>query len=109
MVGQELQGEPDVFGEDARLTLAELTRICSVHAEWVIELVNEGLLDPEGGGVTSWRFSGRSVRRVRIARDLTRDLGVNLSGAALAVDLLEEIERLRISVGLLGARPRDVP
>jgi len=35
------------------------------------------------------------VRRVRCALRLESDLGVNLAGAALALDLLEELNRLR--------------
>jgi chaperone modulatory protein CbpM len=35
------------------------------------------------------------VRRVEIALRLQRDLQVNLAGAALALDLLEETQRLR--------------
>jgi len=34
------------------------------------------------------------VRRVRCAQRLEQDLGVNVAGAALAIDLLEELERL---------------
>jgi chaperone modulatory protein CbpM len=32
---------------------------------------------------------------VRITRNLQRDLGVNTPGAALALELLEELEQLR--------------
>lgn len=38
---------------------------------------------------------GISVRRVRCAQRLEQDLGVNIAGAALALELLEELERLR--------------
>jgi len=103
MAGLQRHIEPELLGDDVRLTLAELSRVCSVHAEWVVELVNEGVLDPEGSGASSWRFSARSVRRARIARNLMRDLGVNLAGAALALSLLEEMEQLRNSIRLPGA------
>jgi chaperone modulatory protein CbpM len=44
---------------------------------------------------SEWRFSGAALRRARIALRLERDLGVNLPGVALALDLLEELQRLR--------------
>jgi chaperone modulatory protein CbpM len=36
-----------------------------------------------------------SVRRVRCALELKRDLGVNWAGAALALELLDELNSLR--------------
>ena len=53
--------------------------------------------DPE-----HWRFRGASVRRVRCALRLERDLGVNFAGAALALELLEELEALRARLERLG-------
>ena len=41
-----------------------------------------------------WRFSASCLRRARIAQRLECDLGVNLAGAALALELLDEVERL---------------
>ena len=42
-----------------------------------------------------WRFSGTALRRTRLALRLERDLELNLAGVALALDLMEEVERLR--------------
>ncbi len=84
-----------VVDERASLTLAELCRACGVHAEYVIELVAEGALEPRGRRPAQWRFSALCLRRTRRALHLQRDLHVNLAGAALALDLLEEVEALR--------------
>jgi chaperone modulatory protein CbpM len=81
--------------EEETLTLVDLCRACAMHAEWVIELVEEGVLEPAGLGRTNWRFSGTSMRRARMAVRLQRDLGINLAGVALVLDLLDEIETLR--------------
>ena len=40
-------------------------------------------------------FAGASLRRTRVALRLLHDLELNLPGAALAVDLLDEIARLQ--------------
>ena len=40
-------------------------------------------------------FTGASLQRTRVALRLLRDLELNLPGAALAVDLLGQIERLQ--------------
>jgi len=88
-----LDGE--VLEEDVELTLAELCRACQVPAEQVFELVEEGLVEPLGREPDRWRFHGVSLRRVHRALRLERDLGVNLAGAALAVELLDELEAMR--------------
>lgn len=90
---QLLSGE--IFEEDIELSLADLCRACRLPAERVFELVEEGVIEPVGREPRSWRFGGICVRRVRCVQRLEQDLGINVAGAALAIDLLEEMERLR--------------
>lgn len=88
-----LRGE--LLDDEVELTLADLCRACAVPADEVFELVEQGLVEPRGREPTGWRFEAISVRRVRCAVRLQRDLGVNRAGAALALELLEEMEALR--------------
>lgn len=88
-----LSGE--LLEEDIELTLGELCRACRLPAERVFELVDEGVVEPLGREPAQWRFQAVSIRRVRCVQRLESDLGVNVAGAALALDLLEELERLR--------------
>ena len=85
----------EVMEEEVELTLAELCQACRMPAEQVFDLVDEGVVEPVGRDPSSWRFRGISVRRVRCVQRLEQDLGVNVAGAALALELLEELERLR--------------
>lgn len=86
---------PLVLDDDYHLTLGDLCRICGISAEQVLALVEEGVIEPAGQDPGRWRFHSVCIRRVRCAYRLNRDLGVNLAGAALAVQLLEEIDQLR--------------
>ena len=66
----------------------------------MVTLVREGILDPandalDWGRAGRWRFHISSVRRVRTVVRLQRDLGVNLPGAALALELLDRIAELQ--------------
>lgn len=92
-LAEEISGA--LLDERYELTLSELCRACELPAEEVLALVEEGVIEPLGQVRTEWRFSGICVRRVRRVRSLKRDLGVNLPGAALAIELLEEIEHLQ--------------
>ncbi|MDN5939343.1 MAG: chaperone modulator CbpM [Salinisphaera sp.] len=84
--------------------LAELCALCGVPAEVVIELVDDGIVEPAGGGRGGWVFSAVALRRVRVVRRLQRDLGVNRAGAGLVLDLLEEMHSLRSRVRVLEAQ-----
>jgi len=87
LVGQVLE-------ESDLVTLADLCRSCTVETQTVTTLVAEGILDPMGGDVEHWRFTVGSLRRVKTVIHLQRDLGINLAGAALALDLLDRIAEL---------------
>ena len=90
---RELSGT--LLDERTVFTLRELCIACGVHAEIVIEMVEEGVLQPRGTDPADWRFPGSAVTRAQKALKFARDLRINWPGAALALDLLEEIERLR--------------
>lgn len=90
--------------EPAELTLVEVCRVCAVQTDFIVELVAEGVLVPDGQDPQGWRFTYAHVRRVRVASHLQHDLGVNTAGAALALELLEEIEALRARLEALEGK-----
>ena len=84
-----------ILENETRLTLRQLCDTCAVHAEYIIELVDEGFIEPSGVEKSHWCFSGVAIKRVRKAKHLQRDLGLNPAGVALAIELMDEIEDLR--------------
>lgn len=91
-----------ILEEQTELTLAELCRACTAQAEFIVELVEEGVLTPVGRAPDQWRFTGVQIRHTSVALRLQRDLGVNLAGAALALQLLDEVEALRARLKAMG-------
>ena len=84
-----------LLDEQTELSLQDLCHACSTSTEWVIELVDEGVLEPIGHDQAHWQFSGPSLLRARAAMRMQRDLQINLAGVALALNLVEEIETMR--------------
>ena len=84
-----------IVEESAGLSLGELSHACATSREWLIELVEEGVLEPAGESPKHWQFACVSLKRARTARRLHEDLKINLAGVALALDLIEEIESMR--------------
>lgn len=92
----------ELIDEQVTFTLAELCRCCAVEAVHVEMLVEQGILQPTGKQGLHWAFSADSVKRTRITLNLQRDLGVNLEGAALALELLERIDDLEARLRALS-------
>lgn len=84
-----------LLDETIELSLAELCAACHVSEDLVLDIVAEGIVEPLGADRAQWRFSGVAVTRVQRVIRLQEEFDVNLPGAALALELLEEIERLR--------------
>jgi chaperone modulatory protein CbpM len=90
-----------VLDEHVTVTFTELTQLCRSDDRIVLLMVAEGVLHPQGIRAEDWLFNGCEIRRARRALRLHRDLDINLAGAALALDLLDEIEALRLRVRAL--------
>ena len=84
-----------LLDENTSYTLQELSDLCSQSTELILEMIDEGMIVPAGSSPCQWRFGLREIHRVQTAQRLIRDLQVNMAGAALALDLLEELENLR--------------
>jgi chaperone modulatory protein CbpM len=87
--------QSEIIETRREMSLSDLCRVCTVTSERVVQLVDEGVVEPDGRKPAEWRFSGRSVRRVVVAERLSRDLRLNAAGAALVLDLLDEVKQLR--------------
>lgn len=85
----------EVLEENVEMSLAEFCRASRLPAEDIFRLVEEGIVEPLGSDPAHWRFRGIGLRRAQCAVRLRQDLGVNLAGAALALDLLDELSLLR--------------
>jgi chaperone modulatory protein CbpM len=85
----------EVVEEDVQLTLVQLCHACDAEPQALAELVAHGVLDPRGDDAGDWLFTGESLGRSRLALRLIRGLGLNVAGAALAMELMDRIDRLQ--------------
>jgi chaperone modulatory protein CbpM len=84
-----------IFEESAVLTVKDLSRMCAVDEQHIVGFVEEGVLNVVEMNTAEWHFTGAALRRARLALRLERDLELNLAGVALALELIEELQRLR--------------
>jgi chaperone modulatory protein CbpM len=84
-----------VLLDEVALTLEDLARACAVESRWVVERVEAGLLGSASLNSVELRFVSADLARARRLAALERDFDANQELAALVVDLIEEVGRLR--------------
>jgi chaperone modulatory protein CbpM len=84
-----------------RLTLEELAATAGLHPNLVERVIDYGLLEQVHLGTTPFYFDMTAVRRLRTIGRLREDLGINLPGIAVILDLLDRIASLQLEVRIL--------
>jgi chaperone modulatory protein CbpM len=102
---QQNESLSGVLLEDAALSLEEMARACDVEPDWVVSHVQAGVLgSPEEVQGGAWRFrSGDLARAMRLV-SIERDFDANEQLAAMVIDLMDEVRRLRAKQHALGIR-----
>lgn len=90
---------------DVQLRAVDIARACGESQAWVLELVQVSILDPLEPQAVDPRFAGEALFIARRVQRLQRDLGLNLEGAALALELLARIDELHARLRRAGLEP----
>ena len=86
-VTQVLQAH--VLGEGDWIAASEICQLCRLDLQVLLELAALGVVVSRQTGVGDWQVPATALPRLRIAGRLMHDLGINVSGAALALELIE--------------------
>ena len=81
--------------EPEQLTLDSLAACAGVHPALIEYFVEYGLLEPSARTGTQLLFDTACIARLRTIERLRRDLGANLAGIAVILDLLERLTALQ--------------
>lgn len=93
--------EGQVVDEFTEVSVVQLCRSCAIESELVDRLVAEGIIEPSRQEGDVLYFPHHCVKRTRVVVNLRSELGVNLAGAALALELLDRIEKLKSRLHLV--------
>ncbi|HCQ63665.1 MAG TPA: hypothetical protein DIU07_00105 [Rhodobacteraceae bacterium] len=77
------------------MSLIDLCRISGCSAEWILELIDEGILEPVDEDHPGARFDSSSITIIRRVQRLQGDLRINLPGIAVVLSLVDENARLK--------------
>ena len=103
------------------LAAHELAHACGAEIEWVVQLVEVGIVELSAPSPRpdEWRFqsavlieparelsvAGADLQQALAASRLERDFGVGLDAAALILDLQREVRRLKAVLHAQGLSP----
>jgi chaperone modulatory protein CbpM len=98
--------EAHILSEGDWIEATRICQLCRIDLSVMRELSELGLVTPrESSG--GWQVPATAVPRLRVIGRLMQDLGVNASGAALAVELLEAQRALERRIRDLEALAAD--
>jgi MerR family transcriptional regulator/heat shock protein HspR len=100
----------DRSGESAEsryVTLQAVSTRTGVTTRRVRYLERAGLIDPAESEEHFRLYREETVERVLTIERLTNDLGVNLAGVEVILNMREQIIALRATAGLPPEQPRD--
>ena len=78
-----------------KLSLNDLHSVTGLQIQTLLNIVEHGIVDPEGSSPKQWLFDRNIIPTIRKAYRLHNDLGIDWAGIALAMDLLNEMDQLR--------------
>lgn len=88
--------------EHVLFTLEEVCERCGTHTQMIVEMVEYGIVEPiEQPSLDDWYFNSQALVRLQRAQRLMNGLKLNLSGVALSLELLDEIDGLQQHIEVL--------
>jgi DNA-binding transcriptional MerR regulator len=73
------------------LSIEEAASRADVHPEIVRQFMRFGLIEPSEESTNEILLDVEAVRRIRVIQRLRHDLGVNLAGAGVILELLDRL------------------
>ena len=84
--------------EREQLSLDALAACAGVHPARIEYFVEYGLIEPIARTGTQWLFDTACIARLHMIERLRRDLGANLAGITVILDLLDRLTTLQREV-----------
>ena len=90
--------------EEPLFLISVVAKILSIHPQTLRQYEREGLVEPSRTDGRMRLYSQKDVDRVKMILRLTRDLGVNLAGVDVILQLKEKMDEFESTIEELRAR-----
>ena len=89
--------------------ISVVSKILNIHPQTLRQYEREGLIKPSRTEGKMRLYSQRDIDRLKLILSLVRDLGVNLAGVEIILQLKEEIEELQKEIETLKRQQGQIP
>ena len=84
--------------EEPVYLISVVAKVLSIHPQTLRQYEREGLLEPSRTEGKMRLYSEKDMDRIKMILRLTRDLGVNLAGVDIILQLKEQIEQSEVMI-----------
>jgi MerR family transcriptional regulator/heat shock protein HspR len=89
--------------------ISVVSKMLNIHPQTLRQYEREGLIRPSRTEGKMRLYSQRDIDRLKLILSLVRDLGVNLAGVEIILQLKEEIEKLQAEIEVLKKAEGQIP
>lgn len=87
--------------QETTISFTEMCSYCQISETALIELLEHGLFEPADLPIKDMSFDAEMLARLKSAQRLQRDLGINIPGVVLVMELLDTVQTLEKKLRLL--------
>jgi len=95
--------------EEPVYMISVVSKILKIHPQTLRQYEREGLIKPSRTKGRMRLYSQKDIDRLKLILSLIRDLGVNLAGVEIILQLKEEIETLQREIETLKRQQGQIP
>jgi MerR family transcriptional regulator/heat shock protein HspR len=96
----------EVASEERRYTIRVAAQLAGMHEQSLRMYERRGLIQPQRSKGNIRLFSDEDIEQIRFIRRLVDDLGVNLAGVEVIIQMRRQL--LQAQAALAAARPPEV-
>jgi len=89
--------------------ISVVSKILNIHPQTLRQYEREGLIKPSRTEGKMRLYSQRDIDKLKLILSLVRELGVNLAGVEIILQLKEEIEELQKEIENLKKQQGQIP
>ena len=86
---------PDDFEEERYFYISFVSTITNMHQQTIRHYEKLGLIKPKRSKGNRRLYSSRDIKKLVLIKELSKEMGVNLAGIEIILQLLDQIERMK--------------